>query len=182
MSLFISSMLGAVSSAPLASHLLAASGLARLRVLRGDDDGVELLRLDRAVSLLQVLDCDLRLAIGPQPPQLAALPHVRQLLAELRCDGVCKRHAVFGLIAGVTEHDALVTSTYVQIFLAYVDTASNVGALLVDAHQDFTRLVAEALAIDTREVVDIGVEANLSNHTPHHLLIVDLGLRGDLSG
>merc|ERR1719218_540628 len=38
------------------------------------------------------------------------LPFLRtsvNFFAELGRDGVCQRHAVFGLIGGITEHDAL---------------------------------------------------------------------------
>merc|ERR1719498_2265013 len=74
------------SDALAAARLLLARRLARLRVLRRDDDGVDLERLDRAISLLQVLDRHLRLAVRAEPPELAVLAHVRELLAEARRD------------------------------------------------------------------------------------------------
>mmetsp|Transcript_44099 Transcript_44099/g.89002 ORF Transcript_44099/g.89002 Transcript_44099/m.89002 type:complete len:230 (-) Transcript_44099:33-722(-) len=150
-------------------------------MLRGDDDGVELLRLDGAVSLLQVLDRDLRLAIGPQPPERAVLAHVRQLLAQLGRDGVRQRHAVGRLVRGVPEHDALISGPDVEILLANVDAAGDVWALLVDSHEHLARLVAEPLAVHAGQVVDVGVEADVGNDPADHLLVVQLGLRGDLA-
>ena len=95
MSSFISSIEGASCSLPvyflrkgrtrsvLAVLLLGALGLERLGVLGGDDNGVDHGGLDRAVGVLVVLDGDLGLAVGAQPPQGAVLAHVRQHLAEL---------------------------------------------------------------------------------------------------
>merc|ERR1711972_979831 len=109
---------------------------------------MELLRLNRAVGLLQVLDGDLGLPIGPRPPQFAILAHVSELLAQLGRHGVREWHAVLSLISRVAEHDALVTSANVKVLLPNMDAASNVGALLVDAHEHFARLVAQALAVN----------------------------------
>ncbi len=49
----------------------------------------------RAVRLLHVLDRDLHLAVGAQPPDRAILAHVGELLAQARRDQVRERgHAV----------------------------------------------------------------------------------------
>ena len=115
--------------------------------------------------MLQVLDRHLRLAIRSQPPALATLAHVGQGLPEPCGHGVGQRHAVGGLIAGISEHDSLVAGTHIhlvlmkgkkcvvdaqelkpnaphqhrqpQTLLAHVHSAGDVWALLVDAHQDF---------------------------------------------
>merc|ERR1719336_2241000 len=55
------------------SHLLAASGLQWLRMLCGDHNGMDLLRLNRAIFPLQVLNGDLSLAIWSQPPEQSTL-------------------------------------------------------------------------------------------------------------
>mmetsp|Transcript_24541 Transcript_24541/g.52088 ORF Transcript_24541/g.52088 Transcript_24541/m.52088 type:complete len:274 (-) Transcript_24541:168-989(-) len=162
-------------------HFRTARGLARLSMLRGDDNGVELQRLHRAIRLLQVLNGDLGLAVGAQPPEQAALAHIRQLLPQLRGHRVGKWHAILGLVRGIPKHDALVTGADVKILLAHMDATCDVGALLVDAHKHLASLVAKALAHNTREVIDVGVEANLRHHPPHYLLIVNLGLGGDFT-
>mmetsp|Transcript_70359 Transcript_70359/g.159743 ORF Transcript_70359/g.159743 Transcript_70359/m.159743 type:complete len:201 (-) Transcript_70359:405-1007(-) len=125
---------GRLIGASVPSDLLASRGLGRLRMLRGDDNGVELEGFDGAIGLLQVLNGDLRLAIGPEPPELAALAHVRELLTELGRHRVSEWHAILRLVGRVAEHDALVASAYVEVLLAHVDAAGNVGALLVDTH------------------------------------------------
>merc|ERR1719150_2124880 len=85
---------------------------------------MNLLRLNRTIRSLQILDRDLRLAVWPQPPQQAALAHVGQLLAQAGCHGVCQRHAIFSLIARIAKHDSLVTCANIKIILANVDTTS----------------------------------------------------------
>mmetsp|Transcript_88806 Transcript_88806/g.197346 ORF Transcript_88806/g.197346 Transcript_88806/m.197346 type:complete len:274 (+) Transcript_88806:692-1513(+) len=164
-----------------ARHFRTACGLARLSMLRGNDNGVELQRLHRAIRLLQVLNGDLGLAVGAQPPEQAALAHIRQLLPQLRGHRVGEWHAILRLVAGVPEHDALITGADVKILLAHMDATCDVGALFVDTHEHLTRLVAKTLAHNAGEVVDVGVEADLRHHPPHYLLIVNLGLGGDLT-
>merc|ERR1712137_718206 len=100
-------------------------------MLSRDNNGVDLLRLDGAVGLLQVLNGDLGLAVRAEPPELSALAHVRENLAKTSSHRVRQRHAVGGLIASVAEHDALVASANVHLVLADVNTASDVRALLV---------------------------------------------------
>merc|ERR1719230_878992 len=90
-------------------------------------------------------------------------------------------HAVFCLVACITKHDALVTSTNVEILLANVNSACNVRALLVDAHQDLAVLVVETLALCAGQVVNIGVEPNLLYNSSDNLVVVDFGASGDLA-
>merc|ERR1740121_1868356 len=163
------------------SHLLATSGLQWLCMLRGDNNSMNLLRLNRAVLPLQILDGDLSLAIWSQPPKQSTLAHVCQLLAQARGHGMCQWHTILRLIASIPEHDTLVTSTYVEVILANVHSPCNVGALLVDAHHDLTGLVAQALAVNTGKIIDIGVKADLRHDSTDHLLVVDLALCGDLA-
>merc|ERR1712038_2096263 len=135
------------------SHLLAARSLQRLRVLGRNHNGVDLLWPNRAVLSLQILDRDLRLTVWPQPPQQATLAHIGQLFAQAGCHGVRQRHAIFSLIAGIAEHDSLVPCTNIKIILANVDATCNVRTLLVDAHEDLASLVAQALAVNTRQII-----------------------------
>merc|ERR1719379_1690041 len=130
-------------------------------MLSGDDNGVELNWLDRSICMLLVLDSNLSLPVRPQPPQFAALSHIRQLLTKLGRNGVRERHAVLSLIARIAKHDTLVSCTNIQIILTYVDTTRNVWTLLVYAHQDLTRFVAQALAIDAGEIVHVRVETDV---------------------
>jgi len=86
-------------------------------------------------SASAVLDRDLRLAVGAQPPERAILAHVGELLAQARRDQVRERHAVSSLVRGVAKHDALVAGVNVQVQLAHVHAARDVGRLLLGAHQ-----------------------------------------------
>merc|ERR1719215_2135517 len=90
-------------------------------------------------------------------------------------------HAVLGLVARIPEHDALITGAHIEVLLAHMDTARDVRALLVDAHQHLARLVAQALAVYAGQIIDVGIEADLRDHTTDNLLVVDLRLRGDLA-
>merc|ERR1719326_2001466 len=171
---------GSLILAGVALDLLAAGGLERLGMLGGDDHGVDLLGLHGAILLLLVLDGDLGLAIRTQPPQLTALAHVCEGLAKASGHGVGQRHAVLGLIAGIAEHDALITSTDIHVLLADVHTTCNVRRLLVDAHQDLAGLVAETLGVDGAEVIHVGVVTDALDCLTDTLLVVDLGLGGDL--
>merc|ERR1711865_792927 len=69
-------------SASVALALLGTLSLQWLSMLGGDEDSVNLLRLYGAILLLQILNGDLGLAIGSQPPQLATLAHICQCLAQ----------------------------------------------------------------------------------------------------
>mmetsp|Transcript_69808 Transcript_69808/g.145924 ORF Transcript_69808/g.145924 Transcript_69808/m.145924 type:complete len:433 (-) Transcript_69808:35-1333(-) len=161
--------------------LAAAGGLQGLGMLSGDDDGVDFPGLDRSVGLLHVLDGDLGLTVGPQPPEIAVLADVRQLLAESGGHGVGQGHTILGLVGRVSEHDALIAGTDVKILLAYVDASGDVRALLVDADENLASLVRETLGVHRRQIVNVRVEPDLGHHTSDNLVIVNLGLGGDLT-
>lgn len=72
-----------------------------------------------------------------------------------------ERHVALRLVRRVPKHDALVAGPHVQIRLAHVHAARNVGRLLVDAHQHLARVAGETLRVDRGEIVHEGVEANL---------------------
>lgn len=65
----------------LAVLFLRALGLGRLSVLRRDDDGVDLQGRDGSIGVLFVLDGDLRLTVGTEPPERTVLTDVRQALS-----------------------------------------------------------------------------------------------------
>ena len=172
---------GSHLSSLVALALLAAHGLQRLSVLSGNHHGVDLLWLNGAIRVLQVLNGHLGLAIWAQPPALTALANISQGLAQTRGHGVGQRHAVRCLIAGISKHDALVTGTHVQVLLVHMDAAGNVRALLVDAHQHFAALVAQSLAVHAGQVIHKAVKTDLCHDSSHNLVIVQLGLSGDLT-
>ncbi len=63
-------------------------------------------------------------------------------------DGVREGYAVLGLVCGVAGRDFLVASAGVGLLVADVHAAGDIGALLVEAHNDFAVLVAQGLAVD----------------------------------
>mmetsp|Transcript_69812 Transcript_69812/g.145936 ORF Transcript_69812/g.145936 Transcript_69812/m.145936 type:complete len:232 (-) Transcript_69812:35-730(-) len=151
-------------------------------MLGRDNNRVDLLGFDRSIGLLEVLDGDLGLSVRSQPPEEAGLANIRQSLSEPCGDGVSQRHGILGLVASIAEHDALITSTDVQVLLSDMHTSSDVGALLVDSDQNLTGLVGETLGVNAGQIVNIAVEADLRDDSPHHLVVVNLGLSGDLTG
>ena len=50
-----------------------------------------------------------------------------------------------------------------------------------DVHKHLVCRVAQALAVDTGQVIHIGVEAYLNDDSADHLLVTDLGPCGDLT-
>ena len=142
------------------------------RVLGGDNDGVDAERDDRAVVVC-VLNGDLGLGVGPEPGDgtvVAGVGHgLVKLVGELDGEG----EVLGGLVGGITEHDTLVTGTKLLESLLVVETLSNIGALLLNGNEDVASLVVEAL---------LGrVVANVLDGVTDDLLVVDLGLGGDLT-
>eukprot|EP00438_Fugacium_kawagutii_P010530 Skav214527 [mRNA] locus=scaffold410:253553:254035:+ [translate_table: standard] len=74
--------------------LLAAHGLQRLSVLGGNHHSVDLLWLNGAIRVLEVLNGHLGLSIWSQPPALTALANISEGLAQTCGHGVGQRHAV----------------------------------------------------------------------------------------
>ena len=132
-------------------------------VLARDDDRVHAHGLAAFV-----LDRHLRLAVRPQVVEHAVAPRARQPLDELVRQHDRQRHQLFGLGAGVAEHQALVA-----------------GAAGVDAHADVGRLLVER----RQHGAGVGVEAELGAGVAHvpdggarHFLEVDDGVGGDFAG
>ncbi len=149
-------------------------------MLRRDEDRVDLGGHDAPVGQLVVGDGDLGLAIGAQPPEASVLADVGQLFAELVGQQVRQRHAALRLVAGVSEHDALIAGAHVHVVLADVHAPGDVGTLLVDSHQHLAGLPAQPLGIDAAQIVHEGTESDLAHLIANDGLVIQVGRRGDL--
>mmetsp|Transcript_27028 Transcript_27028/g.49183 ORF Transcript_27028/g.49183 Transcript_27028/m.49183 type:complete len:285 (-) Transcript_27028:102-956(-) len=165
----------------LSALLLRALGLERLSVLSGDDNGVDLERSDGSIAVLLVLNGDLSLSVGAQPPQGSVLADIGEDLSQLGGHHVGQGHAVLGLIGGVAKHDSLVSSTHIQFGLSHVNASRNIGGLLVDAHQDLAGVAAQSLGIDRTKIVNERVESDLTDLLADDSFVVDLSGSGNLS-
>ena len=162
----------------LLGHVAAQRGVVDvLGMLRGHDD---LLHIHG--SAVDVAHRNLRLAIGTQVGQRAVLAHLRQTLAHALRQVNRHRHEGLRLLAGITEHHALVTCAHrlIDVFrLAVlrlerlVDALRNVGRLLVDGVQNAAGRAIEAVL---RAIV-----ANLADDVAHDGRHVDIGLRANLA-
>src|SRR5207302_4134204 len=92
------------------------------RVLGGDDDGIDA----NGLMLGVVFDCDLGFAVWAKIVELSALADLRKTLGELVRESDRRRHQLFVLVGGVTEHHALVAGA------AGVNTLGNVRRLRMD--------------------------------------------------
>ena len=108
-------------------------------VLGGHHNG----RAAHHAARLVVLHRHLTLAVGPEPAQLAALAHCRQLPAQGMGQREGGGHQLRGLVAGVAKHHALVARADLLVALA-VHAHGDVAALLVDGGHDRTAAGVEA--------------------------------------
>ena len=132
------------------------------RVLRGDDDGVDPLRL-----VVLVLDGHLRLGVGADELDLAGLARLRQAEHQLVRELYGHGHEIVGLGDGVAEHHPLVAGALFLVeALALGDSLRYVGGLGVHVH-----LHGAGLGIETDFRI---VVADVLRHFPGHLLVVDL--------
>ena len=161
--------------------LLGTLGLGRFGVLSGDEDGVDLGGDDRPIFKLIVGDGDLGLSIGAEPPKSSVLTHIGKLLAELVGEKVGQGHAALGLIRGISKHDTLVTGTNIHVILSDVNSAGDIGRLLVNAHEDLAVVTRETLGLDRREIIDKGTESDLTHLVTDNFLVVEVGGGGDLA-
>ena len=142
-----------------------------LSVLGGDDDGVDTER-DGGTTLLLVLDGDLGLGVGAEPAELTRATGVGHGLVELVGEDDGEGHVLLSLVGGIAEHDTLITSTMV-LEVTVVKALGNIGGLLLDGDENVASLVVKALG---------GVVvANLLDGLADDLLVVELGLGGDLT-
>jgi hypothetical protein len=153
---------------------LAAELLSRdlLGVLGRDNNGVNAERDHGSRRVLLVLDGDLSLGVGAEPAESAVTASSGHGVVELVGEHDSKGHVLGGLVGSVTEHDTLVTGTVV-LKVSVVETLSNVGRLLLNGNQDVAGLVVETLV---RVVV-----TNLLDSGADNVLVVDVGLGGDLT-
>ena len=142
-----------------------------LRVLRGDDNGVDADRRWDAILEL-VLAGDLRLAVGADPIARPVLADFREFGSELRRQHMREGHEDFGFVGRIPEHDALVASSNVFDFDG-IDRLSNVRRLFLNGDNDIARLVIKAFG---RVVV-----ANVLDGIADDLFVVDRRRRGDLA-
>ena len=141
-------------------------------VLSGDNNGVDALRNDGAVVVC-VLDSDLSLGVGPEPGDRAVVASVGHGLVQLVGELDGEREVLGGLVGSVAEHDTLVTSAELLESLLVVQTLGDIRALLLNGAKHVASLVVEAL---------VGrVVTNVLDGIADDLLVVDLGLGGDLT-
>mmetsp|Transcript_29707 Transcript_29707/g.66638 ORF Transcript_29707/g.66638 Transcript_29707/m.66638 type:complete len:234 (-) Transcript_29707:88-789(-) len=145
-------------------HEALADGVHRdlLRVLRRDDHRVHPLR-NRHAALHLVLHRHLRLAVGTYPVQNLRLANLCESQADARGKVLGEGHQSLRLVRRVAEHDPLVPGARV-LDLRRVDGLRDVGALLLDGHDDIHRLVVEALG-------RVVVPDLLQSLTDHQLIV-----------
>ncbi|BAS71861.1 Os01g0323775, partial [Oryza sativa Japonica Group] len=145
-----------------------------LVVLGGDEDGVDA-DGDHGAGVVEVLNGDLGLAVGPEPGAGAVLADLGEAGAELGGEDVAEGHQLGGLVGGVAEHVALV---------AGADLLGALGEVAVHPLRDVGRLlldVDEHLAAVGVEADVVGHEADAAAGVADDLLVVDGGLGGDLA-
>lgn len=141
-------------------------------VLNGDHNGVNP-QGDDGSALVLVFNGDLGLGIRTYPVKDTVLSAVGQSLAELGGQDVGQGHHFLSFVGGIAEHETLITSTNVLVFLAFMHTLGNIGALLFNGYEDVAGLVIETNG---------GISETDSPHSgTNDILVVHLGLGGDLS-
>ena len=131
-------------------------------VLGGDDDGVDALRL-----AVHIFHADLALPVRTKIAKLAEAPDLAQLPHQLVRQHDRQRHQLFTLVAGVAEHQALVS-----------------GAAGIDPHGDIRRLglhhIEHAASLCVEAHTGVG-KANIGDYLTGNLRNVKDGGSGDLS-
>mmetsp|Transcript_7007 Transcript_7007/g.10329 ORF Transcript_7007/g.10329 Transcript_7007/m.10329 type:complete len:321 (-) Transcript_7007:6-968(-) len=176
--LFITSVGGTVV---LSILLGSALGLSGLSMLSGDKHGVDLGGDNRSIGKLIISDGDLGLSIGTEPPERSILTNIGKLLSKLVGKEMGQGHAALSLIRGISKHNTLVTSTNVHIVLTNVDSSSNIGRLLVNAHKNLAVITRETLGLNRGKIINEGAESNLTHLVADNLLVVEVGSGRDLS-
>mmetsp|Transcript_3573 Transcript_3573/g.7812 ORF Transcript_3573/g.7812 Transcript_3573/m.7812 type:complete len:431 (-) Transcript_3573:26-1318(-) len=165
----------------LSGLFLGTLSLGRLGVLGRDDNSVDLDGGDRSVGVLLVLDGDLGLSIGTQPPEGTVLTDIRQFLSELGSHHVGQRHELFGFVTGVTKHNTLITGTHIEVRLSNMDTSGDIGGLLVDADENLARVARETLGGDGAQIVFERVETDFTDLFTNDSLVINLSRGGDFT-
>ncbi len=134
----------------------------RFAVLRRDHHRIHALR-----PPTHIFHGHLRLAVGPQEIHLALASRLRkpprQPVRQLDRHG----HQLFGLVAGIAEHQALIARA------AGVNAHGDVRRLVVDRGNNGAGLGVEA-------ILSAGIP-NVANHFPGQVAKVDVGVRGDFA-
>jgi hypothetical protein len=94
---------------------------------------------------------------------------------------VGKRHAVFGLIRGISKHNTLVTSTNIKVGFSDVDSSGDIGGLLVDTDKNFAVVARQTLGLDRAQVILERIESNFTNLFANNGFIVDLSGGGNFT-
>lgn len=143
-----------------------------LAVLGRDNNGVDT-QGDNGTAVVLVLHGDLGLGVRAQPGEGAVAASVGHGLVQLVGQQVAERVHLGGLVGGISEHETLVTSTESLEGLVVVKTLSNIGGLLLNGDEQVAGLVVEALVG--------GVVADILDSGTDDLLVVEVGLGGDLT-
>lgn len=141
-------------------------------VLGRDDDSVDTQGLDGTV-VVGVLNGDLGLGVGQQPGDGAVITSSLHGSVQLVREEDSEGEELRGLVSGITEHDTLVTSTELLQSLVVVKTLGDIRGLLLNGNQDVAGLVVETLLG--------GIVTDVLNSTTDDLLVVQLGLGGNLT-
>lgn len=143
-----------------------------LSMLSADNNGVDSEWHNSTVIVL-VLNGDLGLGIRSEPWQASVTSgggHGSvQLVGQLESEG----EEFWGLIGGIAKHDTLITSSQLLESSFVVKTLCDIWGLLLNGDKDIAGLVVETLC---RIII-----SNVLNGSSDHLLVVKLGLGGNLS-
>ena len=127
-----------------------------------------------------IADRHLCFPIRAQVRKRSILPNLCETPGQLMRQHSGQRHQLLSLICGVAEHHALVTGTDlrrltgVSRFQRIVDTLRNVRRLPVKAEDDLRGVRMEAIF---RTVI-----SDSADRAADHILRINMGTRGDLSG
>ena len=125
-------------------------------------------------AVIVIFDGDLTLGVGTQVGHdLAFAADNGQLLENDMSQNQGGGHELFGFVAGVTEHDALIAGALGLFAVAY-DAPVDVGRLFVDGRQ-------HAAGVGVEHIFAFGV-ADAFDDAADHLLNVYIGFRADLAG
>ena len=139
-------------------------------VLRGDDDRGHALH----AAVLVVFDGDLALAVRAQEVEQAALSGFRQAARQRVGEGDRGGHQFRRLVAGETEHHALVAGArLIGVVVGVVDAHGDVRALRVDRGQNGAAVSVEAAV---RVVVPDALDGIADD-----LLVIDVRVGRDLA-
>lgn len=153
----------------LLAKLLGGDGLS---VLSRDNHGIDALGDDGTVVVL-ILDSDLGLGVGSEPWERAVTAGSGHGSVELVRKEQSQGEELRGLVGSITEHNTLVTGAELLKSLLVVETLGDIGRLLLNGDQQVESLVVKALG---------GViVANVLDSVTDDLLVVELGLGGDLT-